>query len=178
MDASATSDGLTRLVELRPLTVDDFSTLRYVNTTSFMSAAADHYAPADMDAFRQFVHSPRYSDLLLGNRAFAAWIGSEMVGSAAWSPADTPGPTARILAVFVRPLFTRAGVGRLLLKRIEAQAHAAGYSALALSATLNAVGFFETLGYWVTRHGKWALPLGREVPVAFMRKVGFARAAH
>jgi hypothetical protein len=44
---------------------------------------------------------------------------------------------------------------------------------LEVSATLNAVGFFEELGFRVVRNGSWALPLGHEIPVAFMRKAEF-----
>ena len=178
LDATAASDGLTRQAELRPLSVDDVSTVRYVHSTSFIDAAGNHYTTADIDAFHQYVQSPHYADVLLGNRAIAAWIGSQIVGSAAWSPRDTPGPTARILAVYVQPLFSHAGIGRLLVQRIEAEAHAEGYPALNVSATLNAVGFFEALGYWVTRNGNWPLPSGREIPVAFMRKVDFAYTTH
>ncbi len=42
-----------------------------------------------------------------------------------------------------------------------------------MSATLNAVGFFEELGFRVVRNGDWALPLGHEISVAFMRKADF-----
>jgi GNAT superfamily N-acetyltransferase len=97
-----------------------------------------------------------------------------MVGTAAWSPGEGLSPTARILAVFVRPLFTGVGIGRRLVDHIESEAGAAGYRAFELSATLNAVSFFEGLGYRVLRNGGLALPLGRDIPVAFMRKAQFA----
>jgi GNAT superfamily N-acetyltransferase len=161
------------MTTLRPLTVDDLSTARYIHTASFESAAKDYYSQADIDAFVAFVRSPRYSDLLLGNRAVAAWLSSEMVGTAAWSPGEGMSPTARILAVFVRPLFTGEGIGRLLVNHVEAEARTAGYRALEVSTTLNAMGFFEELGFRVVRNGDWALPEGREIPVVFMRKAEF-----
>src|SRR5436190_2221823 len=52
---------------------------------------------------------------------------------------------------------------------------AADYRALETSATLNAVSFFERLGYLETRRGTWGLPSGREMPMAFMRKIGDGR---
>jgi GNAT superfamily N-acetyltransferase len=180
MYAPSTLDTLAQMMKLRPMTVDDLSTARYIHAASFAGAAQDHYSPADIDAFTAFVRSPRYADLLLGNRAVAAWIGAEMVGTAAWSPGEPPSPTARILAVFVRPLFTGEGIGRQLVGHIEDEARAAGFQALELSATLNAVGFFQELGYLVVREGVWALPMGHEIAVAFMRKTSFAgvQAAH
>lgn len=161
------------MTTLRPLSVDDLSTARYIHTASFSGSAPEHYSQADIDALNAFVRSPRYADLLLGNNAVAAWIESEMVGTAAWSPGEGRSPTARIIMVAVRPLFTGEGIGRLLVDHVEEEANAAGYSALEVSATLNAIGFFEGLGFRVVRSGSWALPLGHEIPVAFMRKAEF-----
>ena len=94
----------------------------------------------------QFVRSPHYGDLLLGNRAYGAWVGSDMVGVVAWSMGEAPSPTARVVAVFVHPLFSRNGIGTRLTEYLEVEAVAAGYRALEISATLNAAGFFEQLG--------------------------------
>lgn len=159
---------------LRPLTVDDLSTARYIHAASFASAAKGYYAQADIDAFVSFVRSPQYADLLLGNPAVAAWIGTEMVGTAAWSPGKGMSPTARILAVFVRPMFTGAGLGQFLVEHLETEAQASGFRALEVSATLNAVEFFEGLGYLGVRQGGWSLPQGHELPVVFMRKAEFS----
>ena len=84
--------------------------------------------------------------MLLGNRAYGAWVGSEMVGVAAWSVGEAKSPTARILAVFVHPLFGGDGIGTRLTEYLEDEARAAGYRALETNATLNAIGFFEKLG--------------------------------
>ena len=94
-----------------------------------------------------------------------------MVGIAAWGAGESPSPTARILAAFVRPLFAGMGMGRLLVEHTDGDAGAAGYHALNLTATLNAAEFFETLGYWITGNGGWALPVGREIRVVFILKV-------
>ena len=122
--------------------------------------AQDHYAAADIDGFAEFVRSPHYGDLLLGNRAYGAWVGSEMVGVAAWSIGEARSPTARLLAVFVHPLFSGNGIGTRLTEFLEVEAAAAGYRALEMSATLNAAGFFEGLDYLETRRGLWGMPSG------------------
>lgn len=116
-----------------------------------------------------------YADVLLGNRAYGAWVGSEMVGVAAWSVGEAKSPTARILAVFVHPLFGGDGIGTRLTEYLEDEARAAGYRALETNATLNAIGFFEKLDYLEIRRGVWGLPSGRQMPIAFMRKVNGAR---
>ena len=161
------------MITLRPLSIDDLSSARYIHSAAFAGSASDCYSPGDIQAFDTFVRSPRYADLLLGNNAIAAWMGREMVGTAAWSPGERHSPTARIIVVAVRPLFTGEGIGRLLVDHIEEEARSAGFRALEVSATLNAVGFFEDLGFRIVRNGGWALPLGHEIPVTFMRKAEF-----
>ena len=115
-------DSLLTQLEIRALSVDDLSTARYVIATAFTRAAQDHYVAADIDGFADFVRSPHYGDLLLGNRAYGAWVGSEMVGVAAWSIGEGRSPTARLLAVFVHPLFSGNGIGTRLTEFLEVEA--------------------------------------------------------
>lgn len=175
MHVSGAPDSLLQLLEIRPLSVDDLSTARYVVSAAFARAAKGHYSAAEAEAFAEFVRSPHYSDILLGNRAYAAWVGSEMVGVAAWSIGEGKSPTARILALFVHPLFGGHGIGTRLAEYLGDEAAAAGYRALEASATLNAVPLFEKLGFLEIRRGAWGLPSGRDLPIAFMRKTSGGR---
>jgi len=54
---------------------------------------------------------------------------------------------AKIRAFFVDPDHVRHGLGRLILKRSEQEAKRAGFSSLALMATLPGVRFYERHGY-------------------------------
>ena len=173
-DPAQRPNTLAPIIELRRLGVDDLSMARYIHAAAFANAAQAHYTAADTEAFGEFVRSPRYADLMLGNPAVAAWLGDDMVGTAAWGPGEGRSPTARVFGVFVRPMFTREGIGRRLVGHVEQDAHAAGYPALEAAATLNAAGFFEALGFRFVRGGTWALPSGREIPVTFLRKAAFA----
>ena len=175
MYAAAAPDSLLNMFEIRALSVDNLSTARYVVTTALARVASEHYSPAQIEAFGEFVRSPHSTDVLLGNRAYGAWVGSEMVGVAAWSVGEAKSPTARILAVFVHPLFGGDGIGTRLTEYLEDEARAAGYRDLETNATLNAIGFFEKLDYLEIRRGVWGLPSGRQMPIAFMRKVNGAR---
>jgi ribosomal protein S18 acetylase RimI-like enzyme len=169
------AESLVDMLEIRRLSVDDLSTARYVVGASFARGAAGHYSPPEIGAFAEFVRSPHYADILLGNHAYGAFVGSEMVGVAAWSVAEDQSPTARIVAVFVHPLFTGGGIGSRLVEHLENEVHTAGYRALEASVMLNAASLFERLGYLEVRRGVWGLPSGREMPIAFMRKIGRRR---
>lgn len=167
-------DRLAQMIELRPLTVDDLSVARYIHAAAFARAAHGHYSTADIEAFGQFVRSARYADLMLGNPAVAAWLGSDMVATAAWSPGEAKSPTARVFGLFVRPMFTGEGIGRRIVGHVEEEARGAGYPAIEAAATLNAAPFFEAIGYRFVRQGAWALPTGHEIAVTFLRKAEFA----
>jgi GNAT superfamily N-acetyltransferase len=167
-------DNLAPMIELRPLSVDDLSTARYIHAAAFARTAPAYYSAPEIEAFAEFVRSPRYADLMLGNPAVAAWLGPDMVATAAWSPGEGRSPTARIFGVFVRPMFTGEGIGRRIAGHVEEEARSAGFPALEVAATLNAAGFFEAIGYRFVRGGKWALPSGHEMAVTFLRKAEFA----
>lgn len=158
------------MIELRPLTIDDLSTVRYIHTAAFSAAAQGHYSQREITSFTDYLRSPRYGELLLGNPAVVALMGADMVGTAVWCPTPPPGLTARILAVYVRPLFTGEGIGRKLIERMERDAQAAGFRAIEVSATRNAISFFEDIGYRHVRDGSWGLPSGAEIGVGFLRK--------
>jgi len=176
MRLSTSADSLLDMLEIRALSVDEMSTARYVVTNSFAKGASGHYSQPQIDAFIAFVRSPQYGDLLIGNRAYGAFIDGEMVGVGAWSITEMKSPTARLLAVFVLPLFSGNGIGTRLAEYLEEEARATGYRAQETSALLGARGFFEHLGYHVTGEAIWSLPSGRAIPVAMMRKAGDGRA--
>jgi GNAT superfamily N-acetyltransferase len=176
MLGSALPYSLLTLVEIRALSVDHLSTARYVVGTAFARGGKEHYSSADMEAFAEFVRSPHYADVLLANRTYGAWVGSDLVGIASWSVGEAPSLTARVVAVFVHPLFSRNGLGTRLIEFLEVEAAAAGYRALEISATLNVASFFEQLGYLETALRGWGLPAGHVMPTVLMRKFHGARA--
>ena len=80
------------------------------------------------------------------------------------------GATARITALFVDPLFVRLGIGRRLTRDVEVRVRAAGFDALSVRATDNAVGFFLSLGFQIASQGVTARAADIVLPVTFMRK--------
>ena len=124
----------------------------------------------DPAAFAAYVYTSVYSDLIRGENVLAGFLGSEMVATAGWAPADDNGVSARIRSVFVRPLFAGIGIGRRMTLEAENWARRSGFRNFGARVTLNAAGFFETLGYDITSHGVQLLPGERGLPVCFMRK--------
>lgn len=157
-------------LELRPLSIDDFSIMRYIHASAFQSMANAYYPDDEVNAFASYVNTPAYADMVRGENVLAGFLGPEMVATAGWVPADDNGVSARIRSVYVRPLFTGIGIGRKMALEAELWARRSGFRSFGARVTLNAVGFFEALGYEVTSHGVHMLPGERGLPVCFMRK--------
>ena len=56
-------------------------------------------------------------------------------------------PTGRIDAMFVSPSYFGRGIGRALMQHLEVIARNHGLAALSLDATLNAAGFYRSMGF-------------------------------
>ncbi len=157
-------------VEIRPATVEDLSTVRYIHDNAFKRDAIAYFHEDEIAAFSRFVYTPAYAQKLLAENLHVAVLGRDLVGTAAWLGVSDGRSTARIKHVFVRPLFNGLGIGHRLVEAMEARALRAGYDVFTLRATVNTVGFFESRGYHVTSHGVRTLDANAMLAVAFMRK--------
>ncbi|MDQ1658527.1 MAG: hypothetical protein QOD41_3610 [Cryptosporangiaceae bacterium] len=81
---------------------------------------------------------------------------------------------ARVRAMFVRPDWTRCGLGRALLRTCEQAAAVEGFTELALMATLPGVPLYEACGFTIVERVVITLPDKVEVDGAEMRRrIGF-----
>ena len=160
--------GIASALELRPVSIDDLSNVRYLHASSYRSLVGPTVDPDEADTFLGLVNSPYYADQILAERHFAAWLGRELVGSAGWVLSDDGTRCARLSSVFVQPMFTRCGVGRRLVRHVEGDARDMGVERFHLKATENSVGFWEKLGY---RPGARATSSRSRVTERYMEKV-------
>jgi N-acetylglutamate synthase-like GNAT family acetyltransferase len=160
---------------IRRLSVDDFSTVRYVHTAAFKAQTAPLLADEEIKAFFTQVTTPGYIDALMAIHAYVACVGGQVVGTGAWTAGDDSGASARISSVFIDPMFSGGGIGRRLMTSVEASAREAGYHRFSVRATSNAVPFFLALGYDIASHGVSSLSVVEgSLPVTFMRKAATA----
>jgi GNAT superfamily N-acetyltransferase len=157
-------------IEIRPATIEDLSTIRYIHDNAFKRDARAYFSEAEIAQFSRYVYTPTYADKLIVDNLQVATIDRDLVATAAWAGVTDGRTTARIKHVFVRPLFTGLGIGHRIVEAMEQQAVRAGYDAVTLRATLNTVGFFESRGYVVSSYGVRNLIADASLAVAFMRK--------
>lgn len=156
-------------IDIKPIDVDHLSLVRYVHATALRLQGLEHFTEDEIELFCDAVYEPHYTRELLQQDLIGAWIGGELVGTAGWY-ASEDGCAARIVSVFVRPPFTRLGLGERLLREVEARARNAGFGVFSLRAGGNSVPFFQRLGYTITSLGLANVAIERGIPVTFMRK--------
>jgi putative acetyltransferase len=88
-----------------------------------------------------------------------------VLGAAGWSAQDDEPGTARIRKVFVHP-----GLGTTLVRDAERRARAAGYERFIVRSSLNAVLFYQKLGYRIVEMANVPRPSDIRLPVVVMRK--------
>jgi GNAT superfamily N-acetyltransferase len=157
-------------VVIRQIGLDDHSNVRHLHARSMRAQSGDALSDAEIAAFLAFVASPGYSDCLLAEEVHGAFVGGQLVGTAAWHVNGDDGQAARIASVFVHPLFVRLGIGGRLLAEVEGRARRSGFDQLGTSATANAVAFFRRYGYQEASRGVKAFGPDCWLPVAFLRK--------
>ncbi|MEQ8826087.1 MAG: GNAT family N-acetyltransferase [Filomicrobium sp.] len=157
-------------IKVRPVQPEDFNDVRYLHATAFRSQAYTYYAPEELDAFEKLVRAPSYIDRLMSNALLGGWVGTELVATAAWHRPQSNDRVGRISALFVLPLFSRAGIGSYMLQAIEASAEASECSLVSVRAPLNAQLFFYANGYEISGRGTSPLLDTRAIDIVFMRK--------
>jgi putative acetyltransferase len=163
-------DPVWKALDVRRLCFDDHSNVRHLHARAMRSQSGDALSDAEIGAFLAFVGSPAYSDCLLAEEAYGAFLDGQLVGTASWQVNGDDGETARIASVFVHPMFARLGIGGRLLAEVEARAVRSGFDQLGTSATVNAIPFFERHGYQEASRGVKAFGPDCWLPVAFLRK--------
>jgi GNAT superfamily N-acetyltransferase len=159
---------LNERLSLRPIGVDDFSSLRYLHATSLRTQTLEVLSDEEVSAFVRLVYSPDYATLLMKEEVYGAWLDAELIGTVSWHAAGNSGSTASVGGIFVR--HPRLGIGRRLLAEAEARAHQCGFERVSACTTANAVPFFLRLGYEPVSRGVRSLSLGCVLPVTFVKK--------
>lgn len=154
-------------VILRPFHPEEMPALILLHATSF-TALATAYPPDIAPAYRAMLEAPDYPPEVLGSDMWVAEAAGRLLGSAGWGSQGDG--VARIRKVFTHPQAARQGVASRLVRAAEERARAAGHDRFVLRAYLNAVPFYESLGYRADRPGERPLGPGLSMPVLFMRK--------
>ncbi len=94
-------------IAIRRIGIDDHADVRYLHIRAMTEQSFGALSDAEMAAFVAFVNSPDYSDHILAENMYGAFVDGQLVGTAAWQFNGDDGRVARISSVFVHPVFGR-----------------------------------------------------------------------
>jgi len=171
---------------LRLARIDEADAIDALMKASTRGLFPSYYDAAQTEAAIQFVASVD-SALIADGTYFVAEAEDELVACGGWSrrdklytgsaegntdarlldPASEP---ARVRAMFVRPDWTRRGLGRRILEACEAAAREEGFETLALMATLPGRPLYEAYGFRATGDSIVRMPNGVELACTAMEK--------
>lgn len=150
---------------VRTASSDDLESIAVLHRESISELCKGHYSGEQLAEWTAVLRTAAYSAMLSTRVVLVAEQGATLLGFGVLDAEDS-----LINATYVNPSATRRGVGRRLVAAMEAAASAVGCTQVRLNATLNAVPFYEALGYADLGAATNQLPSGVTLPCVLMKK--------
>lgn len=147
---------------LRPGRPADLEAIFAITRESFAGRAKAHYDEAQIAAWMAGCSPETYRAGVEAGRLHVAELGSEVVGYVEALPGE-------VTRLFVLPRATGRGVGGRLMRRGLLTARAGHDGPIVLESLLNAVPFYEKLGFVVTGRGFSSLGTAETPPIEIVR---------
>ena len=164
---AVTDPGSAGPPRLRRALVSDREAIRDLHTSSIRTLCRDFYSAEQIEAWSGFLKPESYRLILedTGRHVWVAEVSGALAGFGQLNPVSR-----ELEALYVHPDHAGRGIGRALLSHLEGLARKAGVASLRLTATLNAVPFYERSGWVVASRGMHTHPSGLALACAFMTR--------
>jgi len=143
------------MITIRRAQQEDSESILQVHIRAIKEMCIGHYSQEEVNLWSNVLKPGRYIKAIVRGPFFVATDGDAIVGFS-----NLNQKSGEVEAVYVDPGYVGLGVGRRLLQALENEARDAGLTSLHLSASLNAVPFYEKAGYRSQNHTKHLLPFG------------------
>ena len=147
---------------LRPVRTADLDAAAALQKASILALGMPTYSEAQARAWARLGVECRH-DLLDQGSFWIAELAGRALGVGGWSPDSQDPSLAWLRYLFVHPDTVGCGIGRRLVGLAELAALRAGRRRLHVWSGLNAVEFYEALGYRRLRPGRWPVASGIEM---------------
>lgn len=152
-------------VRVRPATEADRAAILRVHVTAIADIAQSGYTAAQLDAWMAFPAPESHDEELRSGHVFVAEIGGRIVGYGRFDD-----DTGEVEATYVLPGAQGQGVGAALLAEAEARARRRGLASMFVSASLNAVGFYQRAGFEPQVTRAYVLSGGQHLECMYMTR--------
>jgi putative acetyltransferase len=167
--ATTSESNLPAGVALRDAVAGDAQGIWRVHARAIRASAASHYTEDELDAWVERVQPETYLGLLGTRRLVVAESagaeGPRIVGFGELLPEE-----AVIEAIYVDPDWERHGIGTALARVLEDDVVARGFPWLVSDTSLNAVPFYQALGFRQVALDRHELAPGIHIACAVMEK--------
>lgn len=153
------------MTTLRPALLSDIAALWALRTRAVRISCASHYTQPQIDAWADSPPPAAYPALLRAGGGVVAMAGEHIAGYAMLDADNW-----QVDAVFVDPGYAGMGLGKRLLAALEGLARERGMARLQLSASLNAVAFYQSAGFVPLRQEAHAHRSGVQLDSVVMEK--------
>jgi GNAT superfamily N-acetyltransferase len=143
----------------------DAGVLASLHRASITELCAAAYSDEQLAAWTATLEPAMYEALMGTRDVLVAVENDTLVGLGVCDPSES-----LVNATYVAPHAVRRGIGTGLMVAMEGRLVAAGVGEARLNATLNAVPFYEALGYSAAGRTTNRLPSGVELPCMVMTK--------
>jgi GNAT superfamily N-acetyltransferase len=151
---------------IRPAVATDVDGIMMTHVAAIRETCSAAYKPDEIAAWTSGGMNPdRYLPGITKGRMLVAVVDEAVVGFCEFDAA-----TGEVLGMFVAPAHLRRGIGRGLLRTVEATAGQCGLRRLHLQSTLNAIDFYRAHGFVVDEMALFRVRSGVSVPCALMHK--------
>lgn len=132
-------------VSVRTATAADAEAVLDVKRAAINELAARAYTPVELEAWAPDAGAIEEYRSAMSAEQFQILVAEDDGLIAGYGVLNTA--ESRVDALFVRPFWTRSGIATRLLRQLEMSAAFDGCETLSVVSSLNAVPFYESLGY-------------------------------
>ncbi len=151
------------MITLRRAIPADCEQIARLHEASIRGLGITSYTPEQVDSWAAHLTPERYLPAIERNDVLLVVAGPDVVGFAALDGQE-------VAALYVSPAHARHGVGRMLMDELIRLASERGAEGLHLSASMNAVPFYEAIGFTAIESSTWHSRGGLEMPCLRMEK--------
>lgn len=152
--------------QIRRAAAADIQAIHEVHMASIRGLCREAYTPEQIEKWTSNPDLKRYAPLVTPR--FHCLVATDAAGLHAFGTLDLE--KSEISSLFVRPDYAGAGLGGLLLRRLETVASERGFAALELESSVNACRFYSKHGYQTLHPARKRFSSGLEIECVRMRK--------
>ncbi|MEZ9819939.1 GNAT family N-acetyltransferase [Shewanella sp. 10N.286.45.A1] len=150
---------------IRKATKADVYRVWQIRTQAILISCSSHYSQETVSSWSSAPMPDGFADVLVHHEALVFEVQNQLL---AFGFVDIQ--QRRLEALFVTPDYAGKGYGKLIASELLLVAQRAGVKQLTLSSSLNAVKFYQGLGFVAKEETLWVHPLGFEMASVVMVK--------